>query len=502
VISVITPVYNGAKYLEESLLSVVKQKVDCEIEIIVIDDCSTDNSREIAEHYTKKVFSNKSRKGAAYSRNRGVEAAKGDYLFFLDSDDYLNDDVFFKLVKIIEQDNLDMVLGMGHDFVSPELSKKDGNGFEIRDKYAGLLIGCILIRKDAFIRVGYFNEELKSGETVDWLIKARNSNIKYKQTDIVTVNRRLHLSNTGRVNRKDEMKNFASILRRKISNKNKPDGPLISIVTPIYNGVPYLKEYEKMILNQKEKSFELIVIDDGSNDETKKYLNEMKKRCDDNNISLICLEQSHAGQAAAFNLALKKVRGKYLTWIDVDDEWDKEFLSKMSKVLNENEDTSIVYCFGKIRNENNQITNDDSFEEVDKLFDAVFYEKINVFAGRFMLKADSLWNIYPNKQIESSPVGQNLQLLLPISYRNRCALVREHLHTYNHSSNSASTIKLTFSEKRDRILELKRLYEKLLEYCDNSDAYRKEIDIIIDNCLQCLYKESTAKAIDEITDKT
>ena len=91
-VSVIIPVYNVEKYLRECLDSVVNQTLK-DIQIILIDDGSTDSSLGICKEYAQKdnrikIIEQKNQ-GAGAARNRGMSEAKGDYLYFLDSDDFL-----------------------------------------------------------------------------------------------------------------------------------------------------------------------------------------------------------------------------------------------------------------------------------------------------------------------------------------------------------------------------------------------------------------------------
>lgn len=98
-VSVIIPVYNSSKYIKECLDSVIKQTYK-NLEIIIVDDNSTDNSIEIIKSYNDKrikIIESKENVGAAESRNKGIDAATGDYLCFIDSDD------FWKLNKIEKQ---------------------------------------------------------------------------------------------------------------------------------------------------------------------------------------------------------------------------------------------------------------------------------------------------------------------------------------------------------------------------------------------------------------
>ena len=113
-ISVIIPVYNLEEYLHVCLNSVLKQTYQ-DFEIICIDDASTDSSLEILEYFNNKdsrvkIIKNDSNHGPGYSRNKGLDAAQGKYISFLDGDDWFSLNTFEILIKKIEQDNLDVLL--------------------------------------------------------------------------------------------------------------------------------------------------------------------------------------------------------------------------------------------------------------------------------------------------------------------------------------------------------------------------------------------------------
>ena len=102
-ISVIIPVYNVEKYLPKCLDSLINQTLS-DIEIICINDCSTDNSLEILEEYASKderikIIDLKENQGAAAARNKGLEIAKGEYLGFVDPDDYVDLNFYEELYK-------------------------------------------------------------------------------------------------------------------------------------------------------------------------------------------------------------------------------------------------------------------------------------------------------------------------------------------------------------------------------------------------------------------
>lgn len=113
ILSVISPVYNGAKYLEPFLISVLQQSFP-HFELIMIDDGSTDSSVEIIKSYQKKDsrihLIGQNHKGAGSARNFGLSQAKGQYIIFLDCDDWFNDDFFKTMIDRIEVDQSDIAV--------------------------------------------------------------------------------------------------------------------------------------------------------------------------------------------------------------------------------------------------------------------------------------------------------------------------------------------------------------------------------------------------------
>jgi len=111
-VSVIVPVYNVAPYLPRCLDSLVAQTLK-DIEIICIDDKSTDNSLDILHQYRDKypqihVIELKKNSGVATARNAGIDAARGEYLGFVDSDDYVDTDFYEKLYETAKKENADI----------------------------------------------------------------------------------------------------------------------------------------------------------------------------------------------------------------------------------------------------------------------------------------------------------------------------------------------------------------------------------------------------------
>lgn len=131
-VSVIVPVYNTSKYLRRCMDALVAQTLD-DIEIIVINDGSTDDSPAIIEEYASKypnvVALNKPNGGQATARNMGIRESKGEYIGFADSDDYVDTDMFEQMYNLAKKNNSDMVECYYH-----YLQEKNGKTVELQTR--------------------------------------------------------------------------------------------------------------------------------------------------------------------------------------------------------------------------------------------------------------------------------------------------------------------------------------------------------------------------------
>lgn len=128
-LSIIIPIYNCEEYLEKCLVSAASQSID-DYEIICIDDCSSDNSRIILKRFVQtnssiRIIKNNCNRGLSISRNIGISEAKGKYLLFLDSDDYISNNACEELVEYAEKKQLDMLaFGFEEEYENDELIKR------------------------------------------------------------------------------------------------------------------------------------------------------------------------------------------------------------------------------------------------------------------------------------------------------------------------------------------------------------------------------------------
>lgn len=110
-VSIVIPTYNSANTLEKAIKSVLNQTYH-NIELIIVDDGSTDSTKKIVHSFSDSnniVYVYQENRGVSVARNRGIAKSTGEYLFFLDSDDYIDSDLIAKMVEIGAKDDLDLV---------------------------------------------------------------------------------------------------------------------------------------------------------------------------------------------------------------------------------------------------------------------------------------------------------------------------------------------------------------------------------------------------------
>jgi len=214
-VSIIIPCYNAERWVQEAVESCLDQSYP-NIEIIVVDDGSTDRSLEILRRYLPHIkLETGPNRGGNCARNRGFALSSGEYVQYLDADDYLQPDKIATQVRFLEQTNADAVYGdfryRRHlpDARFSYLDRVQSSGAQ-PDILASLLSfwvvngGAILYRRRAIDRVGGWDETLKAAQDTDFLISVALSgaticyqpgcNFVYRKYGAVTVS----TSNLGR----------------------------------------------------------------------------------------------------------------------------------------------------------------------------------------------------------------------------------------------------------------------------------------------------------------
>ncbi|WP_234569219.1 glycosyltransferase [Rhodohalobacter sp. 614A] len=193
-VSVIIPVHNGEKFIEEAVENVLSQDYPA-VEIIIVNDGSTDNSDFIIRNLKTDVrYFSRQNSGPSSARNTGIKDASGKYIAFLDVDDLWPENNLSYLVELLEEnEDLHVVRGYAQLFRDAKAGGKEylGNPKESYEFY----IGAGLYRADVFSKVGLFDLGLLFGEDTDWYNRAREEHIPIKWLDEVTLFVRRHGEN-------------------------------------------------------------------------------------------------------------------------------------------------------------------------------------------------------------------------------------------------------------------------------------------------------------------
>ncbi|HBB32699.1 MAG TPA: glycosyltransferase family 2 protein [Cyanobacteria bacterium UBA8803] len=226
-VSVIIPVYNCDRYLAEAIESVLNQTYQ-PLEVIVIDDGSTDGSAEVAKSFHPSVrYYYQPQSGAGAARNYGIDLAQGSFLAFLDADDIWVPDKLTQQMEVLENEpQVDMVFGHIQQFHSPELAETVKNKIHCPPNLmAGYHPGTMVIKREAFLRVGKFDTNLQMGEFINWYSLATDLGLQPKILPGLLMRRRLHGNNLGlrqRQSRTDYVRLIkASLDRRRTANKEE-----------------------------------------------------------------------------------------------------------------------------------------------------------------------------------------------------------------------------------------------------------------------------------------
>jgi glycosyltransferase involved in cell wall biosynthesis len=172
--------------------------------VLVVDDGSSYDGPQVASRYRSPVrVIAISHKGHPAARNAGVAAARGDFLGFLDADDlWVPNKLELQLEAFTADPSLDIVFGHMQNFISLELTEEERAKIKCNSTpLPGLLQGSMLLRRDAFERVGEFPEERKMGDFLDWYGRASLSNLNMRMLTETLVLRRIHLTNFQRTHK-------------------------------------------------------------------------------------------------------------------------------------------------------------------------------------------------------------------------------------------------------------------------------------------------------------
>lgn len=245
--------------------------------------------------------------------------------------------------------------------------------------------------------------------------------------------------------------------------------PLVSIITPCFNGEGYVSRYLDSVLAQIYDNIELIFVNDGSTDKTEKIVLSYKERFEQKNIKFIYIYQENKGQAAALNRGLKIFNGEYLIWPDADDILDKNNIKCKVDFLEKNNEFGMVICKTRMIDEVSlkqigTLERKHKGKEDNLFYDLIMENNVYFAPGGYMGRTSAFLNVNCERNIYESRVGQNWQMLLPLAYKYKCGYLDEYLYYYFVRKNSHSRIEKTEKEISEKLNnQEKLLIEVILE---------------------------------------
>jgi glycosyltransferase involved in cell wall biosynthesis len=217
VISVIIPAYNAERFLREAIDSVLRQG-PFPLEIVVVDDGSSDSTPAIAASYGAPVTClSQAQSGTAAARNAGVAQARGALVAFLDADDeWARNKLALQSALFDHDPELEAVFGHVQQFrMAPEGAVALGPVQE------GLAPGTMLIRAEALRRVGPFNPAVPLAETVEWYARAQQAGLRFTMLPDVLLYRRVHEDNVGVKYRDSQRRQYFEVIRQKLQQERQ-----------------------------------------------------------------------------------------------------------------------------------------------------------------------------------------------------------------------------------------------------------------------------------------
>jgi glycosyltransferase involved in cell wall biosynthesis len=330
-VSVVIPVFNGERFLAAAIQSVLDQTYR-PVEVIVVDDGSTDESAAIARSFPGVRVIEQENSGPGTARNRAIAAADGELLAFLDADDLMPAAKLERQVgHLREHPGVGCVLGRQEIFTEggappPAWALAPARWQEEHPELAerGVIQPLSVVAwRWVFDSVGEFASGF--GEDVDWLCRVWGSDVQVDTIDAVVVRRRMHDANLTHDTGASRLAMFRALKGH--AERSRAAGALVSVVIPVFNGERFLAAAIQSVLDQTYRPVEVIVVDDGSTDESGSIARSFP--------GVRVIEQENSGPAAARNRGVDAAKGGFVAFLDADDVMPADKLARQVGHLHE-----------------------------------------------------------------------------------------------------------------------------------------------------------------------
>ena len=531
---IIIPVYGVLPYLGQCVNSIVKNTKH-PYNLVIVDDGNTPIIKEYLRTIkSARIITNRKNLGWLKSCNIGIENTENDVVL-LNSDTMVTEGWLERMDRCTySSSRIGMVNPLSNNalFLSiplPLVFNGIPPGFTLESfsnlilelserRYPSIPVAygfCLLIKREVFKGVGLFNEkfELGYGEEGDFCMRAKRKGYKAACSDDAFVyhygkksfgdspymteyrlrtdrkypdSRGKFYESINRWNRNSPLSYLRTKLLTKISEISPEYKDKVSIIMPVYNREKYLEEAIRGVLNQSYSNFELIIVDDGSTDNSLNIAKEMANQ--DKRIIVILLEENR-GCAVARNEGLKRARGEFITQFDSDDVMLPDAIKSRVEFLNSNPEVDLV--FGKVHkliDGEGKLLENAFFEEIQYFYrrakDYDFYENIKRLV--FWIHAANVTSmfrrglLYREGYYEESLIhGEDKELFFRIMRESNISYLAEPVIFYRlHDSNISGMIDKETGEwviRPENASEFRYLKEILMHYRRDFEKPKKKI---------------------------
>ena len=357
-VSAIVSTYNSEKFLRGCLDDLEQQTISDRLEIIVVNSGSQENEEAIVNEYRQKYnnivyIKTEQREGIYAAWNRAARIAQGAFITNANTDDrHRNDALEIMAEMLLMNPDVALVYGDQISTDTPNATFTDHHAIEMakRPEYSQgrLLFGCCvgsqpMWRKSLHSELGYFDETLVCAG--DWDFWLRISG-KYKFIHIPQFLGLYYYNNRGiEHGRKIHSLYERYIVGRRYGNPyisviplyESKENPLVSVIMPAYNAAAHIAEAIESVLIQNYTNLELIIVDDGSIDNTRDIVKSFK----DDRIKYFYRENN--GPSGTRNFAISKAGGQYIIPLDADDMLTPDSIARHLMEFEKYPDVDLIY---------------------------------------------------------------------------------------------------------------------------------------------------------------
>lgn len=277
--------------------------------------------------------------------------------------------------------------------------------------------------------------------------------------------------------------------------------PLVSILVPCYNMEGKISRMLESIIVQTYKNLHVVIVDDGSTDNSKQEILSFTDKMKDSGIEFEYIYQKNKGLGGAINTGLKHIKGTYFCWPDADDILTRDSIEKRVFFLENNPTYAFVRSDAAIFYESDLVhpvgcitkKSPNRFKEYNLMEDYILERDIIFCPGCHMVKTSAFKEVNPKMDIYEGRRGQNYQMLLPLVYKFKFGYIDECLYKYVVYSTSMSRGDDTFEKWLERYDGLKTY---ILETLNRMDMNQEDYNYYTSLTHEKYYRLKAIKALE------